>query len=194
VCRIDLRHLAATLEEMRMSSRASILLLAVAVLAPSAIAQAKDKPSSAALPSPSTITTEQFEALGPNDMIEVNGQRMAKQQFLTRVETAAVATQNKVPDAQAQAQARFEARRKAFLDDQQAKLNDAKGKAQAAAKPLLDQATAGRPANYDASVAQATALLKRAASASPSDAAEIESQAGALLKIIDPEAAKTLAK
>ncbi len=177
-----------------MSSKISILLLALAVLAPSAIAQAEDKPSSTAPPSPSTITKEQFETLGPNDIIEVNGQRMTKQQFLTQVETAAAAALKKGQDAQAQAKTRFEAKRKAFLDGEQAKLNDAKAKAQAAAKPLLDQATARRPANYDASVAQAIALLKRAATASPSDASEIESQASALLKIIDPEAAKTLAK
>jgi hypothetical protein len=177
-----------------MSPRASILLLALVVLAPSAIAQAEDKPNSTALPSPSTITKEQFEALGPNDIIEVNGQRMTKQQFLTQVETAAAAALKKAQDAQAQAKTRFEAKRKAFLDSEQAKLNDAKAKAQAAAKPLLDRAIAGRPANFDASVAKAQALLKRAATAPPSDAAEIESQASALLKILDPEAAKTLAK
>lgn len=178
-----------------MSSKVSILLLALAVLAPLAVAaQAEDKPSSTALPSSSTITKEQFEALGPNDMIEVNGQRMTKQQFLTQVESAAAATIKKIQDARAQAKTRFEAKRKAFLDGEQAKLNDANAKAQAAAKPLLDQATAGRPTNFDASVAQAQALLKRAATASPSDTAEIESQASALLKIIDPEAAKALAK
>jgi hypothetical protein len=176
-----------------MSPKVSIVLLAAAVLVPSAVA-AQAQANGNALPSPGTITKEQFEALRPNDMIEVNSQRMTKQQFQMQVESAAAATIKKIQDARAQAKTRFEAKRKAFLDGEQTKLNDASTKAQDAAKPLVDQATAGRPANFDASVAQAVALLKRAATASPSDAPEIESQASALLKIIDPEAAKTLVK
>jgi len=172
-----------------MSSKVSILLIAVAglgLVSSSVTAQAADNaPSSNALPSPTTTTKEQFEALGPNDMIEVNGQRMTKQQFWTQVEGAEAVVIKRILATRAQAKAQFEAKRKAFLDAQQVKLDDAKKNAQAAAKPLLNQATAGRPANFDATVAQGEALLDNAA-ATHNEGPEIEQQAAALMKILAP--------
>jgi hypothetical protein len=176
---------------MRMSRKLPILLLAAAFVGLVATAQAEDTGNSAL---PTSNLKEQFEALSLDAAIVVRGEKLTKREFLTRNTNAAAAMKKKIEDAQAQAKAQFEAKRKALLDSEQAKLDDANKKARAAAKKLLAEATAGHTPDYSARIQQATALLERAKTAQPEEAAQIESQAKELLKIIDPEAAKKLAQ
>jgi hypothetical protein len=176
-----------------MRAKVLIILLALAAILPSPVAaQQRDQPIGRTPPWPSTIVTkDQFEALGPDAMIEANGQRLTKQLFLQQNAAAAAAMAKRIPELKAEAKARFEARRKACLDAQQAKLDDARKKTLALANLFLDQAKAGRPANYDDLFQQGIALLHRAeANPPPSEAAEIEKQERELLKVLDPEAAK----
>jgi hypothetical protein len=179
---------------MRMLWKVAVLLPAAAVIGLLAEAKAEDGASgSSALPI-NNMTKEQFEALSPNATIVVRGESLTKQEFLARNSSAADAMNKKAEDARAQAKARFEAKRKAFLDGEQAKLDDANKQVETAAKKLLDQATAGRPPDYDSRIQQGAVLLERAKTARPDEAAEIESQASDLLKVLDPEATMNLAK
>jgi hypothetical protein len=179
--------------ELRMS-KVLILLLAVAVVAPADIAQAEDKSIVNPAPSMSTMTKEQFEALSPNATIEFNGQIMKKQEFVARNVSAATALKRKIEDARKETKTRFEAKRKAFLDGEQAKLDYANKQVWAAARKLQAQATAGRSGDLDARIQQAIALLERGKTAPASDAAQIESQERELLKVLDPGASKKLAQ
>jgi hypothetical protein len=171
-----------------------ILLGSVAFIPSAGVAQQQEPVVVARPPWPTTIVTkEQFEQLSPDAMIDVNGQRLTKRLFLQQNAAATDRVTKRITELQAEAQARFEARRKAFLDAEQAKLDESQKKTMAVAKVLFDQLKARRPANYDDLVKQGIALRQRAQANPPpneADAADIEKQGRELLKALDPESAK----
>jgi len=71
------------------------------------------------------MTSQIFEGLPADAMIEVNGQRMTKSEFIARRQTAILDAERKMREAAAHAATEFQVERKAFFASQEAKLKDA---------------------------------------------------------------------
>jgi hypothetical protein len=171
-------------------------IFAAIIVAGSLIAaQAQDKTSDGgAAPVGSMTAAQQFEALRSDATIAVNGERMTKREFMTRKARERAEMAEKLIDMQAESKALFEAKRRAFLATQQAKLDETNAVAQAAAQRLRAREAAARAQDYDARVQQGIELLKHAQTASPEELAQMQAQAREILKSVDPEAAKRLAQ
>src|SRR5215469_10732595 len=97
----------------------------------------EDKASSSSAIPGSALTREQFETLSPDAVIEIDGERISKREFIERRTKALEQAINKMREMRAKSEAEFEARRKAFLDAEQAKLGEANEKVQAEAERLV---------------------------------------------------------
>jgi hypothetical protein len=93
-----------------------------------AMASAEDKAGSVV--SIRGMPRQQFEALAPDVTIEVNGAQVTKREFMARRNQA-------IEEAKARAKTKFEARRKAFLDGERAKLEEANKKVRAEIDRLI---------------------------------------------------------
>lgn len=90
------------------------------------VAIADEKPADvAAAVSAKNLTREQFQALAPDAVIEINGERITKSAFQERNAKALEETAKQLPEIRAQSLAAFEARRKALLDKRAALLAEA---------------------------------------------------------------------
>jgi hypothetical protein len=74
------------------------------------------------------LTREQFQALAPDAVIEINGERITKGAFQARNVKAAEEAVKQLQDIRARALAAFEARRKALLDQRAAALAESNKK------------------------------------------------------------------
>jgi hypothetical protein len=102
------------------------------------VASAQDKAVSPSLAVSITgMTLETFEALAPDAMLEVKGERITKSEFIERRQSAIKETIRKIQERQAGTETEFQAHRKAFLDSQAAKLKEANAKAQTEADRLI---------------------------------------------------------
>ena len=146
------------------------------------LADAEEKanvPSSAVVAA--TLTRQQFEALPPTAMIEVDGQRMSKEEFLKRRLTDLNRAIKQMEDWKSRAEAEFAAYRKAFLDGEKAKLDEANKKVHAEVDRLLAADAAAHGPEWDARKKQAAALLTNSAAADPQQRSQLEKQAADLL-------------
>ena len=163
--------------------RYAFLAALIGALASAGMSAANAQGSAADMPvpSPSTITPQQFQALSPDAMIEVDGQRMSKRDFIASRLAAIREERAKMAEARAQAEASFERRRKAFLDQQNAELAQANQKVQAEIDRLRSADAAAHGPNWDARRKQAGDLLAQAAKTLPAERARLEKQASDLL-------------
>ncbi len=127
------------------------------------------------------LTREQFQALPPEAVIEINGERIAKSTFQARNRKAVEEAAKRLPELRARARAQSDARRKALLDERAAELAQANKKAEAEVARLVAADAARRGLNWEARKKQAADLLERAANASPIERSELEKQADELL-------------
>ena len=127
-------------------------------------------------------TPQQFEALPPDAMLEINGKQITKREFLTRHQQAYDAAIKKVQEARARAEAEFAAHRKAFLDAQEAKLKDNNQKVQVEIDRLIAADNAAHGPDWQARKKQAADLLGQAAKASsPEEREQLEKRAADLV-------------
>jgi hypothetical protein len=111
------------------------------------IAIAEEKPTAPAAVSAKDLTREQFQALPPNAVIEINGESITKSAFQARNIKAVEEAAKRLPELRARARAQSDARRKR--------------KKQAA--DLLEQAAKASPLERSELEKQADELLMRSA-------------------------------
>jgi hypothetical protein len=141
----------------------------------------KNPANTSAATSAGELTRDQFQALPPDATIEINGKRMTKSAFQESNAKAAQEAAQQLRDQRVRWQAAFEARRKALLDQQAARIADENKKVETElAKLVAADATAHGP-NWEERKKQAADLLGRAATASPLERSELEKQADDLL-------------
>jgi hypothetical protein len=160
---------------------------AALVLGLAAAAGAEDKASSSSAISANALTQEQFKALSPNAMIEIDGARMTKREFIDSRLKALEQAINKMRDARANTEAKFGAERKAFLDGESAKLEEANKKADAEIARLVAADGAAHGPNWEARKNEAAALLKQAATAPIDQRSQLEKKASDLLSSTGPQ-------
>ncbi len=141
---------------------------------------AAEKPVDAAI-SAKDLTREQFEALAPDAVIEINGERITKGEFQTRGRKAVEEAAKRLPELQARARAESEARRKALLDKRATALAEANKKVEAEAAKLTAADAAKHGPNWEARKKQAADLFEKAAKATPTERSELLKQAADLL-------------
>jgi hypothetical protein len=171
---------------MRMVMRSNAVLALIAVLGGYAVpARAEDQqvPTVAAA---SALTPQQFEALPPTAVIEIDGRRITKEMFLSRREAALDRTFNKMKAQRGRAASEFALARKA-MDGEKATLDEANRKVLAEVERLRSGDAERHGPNWDARREQAASLLKQAASADPLEQSRLEKQAADLL---DPASAR----
>ena len=161
--------------------RSNAVIALVTVLSGyAAPAHAEDQQLSTAAAA-SALTPQQFEALPPNAVIEVDGRRITKEVFLSRREAALNRAFDKMKAQRARAAAEFAAARKAFLDGETAARDEANKKVFAEMERLRAADAEQHGPNWDARREQAASLLTQAASTGPQEQARLEKQAADLL-------------
>jgi hypothetical protein len=127
-------------------------------------------------------TPQQFEALPPDAVLEINGKRITKRELLARKQQAYDAAMKKVQEAKARAEAGFAAHRKVFFDAQEAKLKENNQKVQAEIDRLVAADNAAHGPDWQARKKQAAELLQQAAKASsPREREQLEKRAADLV-------------
>jgi hypothetical protein len=164
-----------------------VSVAAALVLGWAGLAGAEDKASSSSVLPASALTPEQFKALPADAMIEIDGERMSKREFIERRRKALEQAVNKMQEMRAKAEVEFETRRKAFLDAEKAKLDEANKKVQAEAARLVAADAAAHRPNWEARKKEAAALLNEAATASASQRSQLEKKASDLLSSVSPQ-------
>ncbi|HEX4552566.1 MAG TPA: hypothetical protein VH249_01165 [Xanthobacteraceae bacterium] len=163
--------------------------LAVAVVMVAMLACVRPDPASAqgttagqapAAP-PATLTREQFEALAPTAIIEIDGKSISKQEFLTRRARELERAIEQADAMRSTSDAERETRRKAFIDGEKAKLAAANKAVQAEVDRLRSADAAAHGPDWDARRRQAAALLDDAAAADVLQRSRLEKQAADLL-------------
>jgi len=165
-----------------MRSNAVIALFAVLNCGHAASAQADDQPKSPSAPdSVAALTPQQFEALPPTAVIEVDGRRITKEVFLSRREAALNRAFDKMKAQRARAAAEFVAARNAFLDSEKTTRDEVNKKVFAEMQRLRSVDAEQHGPNWDARREPAASLLTQSASAGPQEQARLEKQAADLL-------------
>lgn len=178
-----------------MSAKIAILAIAIVAFGLSVTTKAEDRTSDNPVASSTSISAErQFEALSPDSVIVVGGERMIKREYLARQARLRAEMVQKTIDMGAAAKALLESKQHAFLVSERAKLEAENAIARAAAQQVRARELAARAPDYDARVQQAIQLLQRAEAASPSEIAQMQNEARDILKVLDPAAARKFAQ
>jgi hypothetical protein len=102
------------------------------------LASAEDKAgSTSSAVSITGMTRQTFEALAPEALIEVYGERMTKREFIVHHQSAIKERAQRLEESRARARTEFEANRKAFLDREKATLEEDNKKVQAEVARLV---------------------------------------------------------
>jgi len=145
-------------------------------------ANAQERPATAAAAiSAKDLTPEQFKALAPDAVIEINGERITKSAFQARNAKAIEEAAKQVQDLRTRLQTQFEARRKTLVEKQKAALAEANTKFEAEVNRLVAADAAAHGPNWEARKKQAAELLHRAENATPTERSALEKQAADLL-------------
>jgi hypothetical protein len=127
------------------------------------------------------LTREQFHALPPDAVIEINGEQITKSDFQARNRKALTEAVKQLHDNMARAQTTFEARRKALLDKRAGALAEVNKKVEAEIAKLVAADAAAHGPNWEARKKQAADLFDKAAKASALDRSALLKQAADLL-------------
>jgi hypothetical protein len=146
------------------------------------VATGQEKPANvAAAVSAKDLTREQFQALPPDAVIEINGERITKSAFQARNVKAVEEAAKRLPELRARARAEFEAQRKVLLDKRAAELAEGNKRIKEEVNRLVAADAAAHGPNWEARKKQAAELLDQAAKASPTERSALEKQAADLL-------------
>lgn len=159
---------------------------AALVLGLAAAASAEDKAGSSSAVSANALTREQFNSLPPDTVITIDGARVTKRAFIESRTKAAEQAINKMHNARAKIEASFAAQRKAFLDGETAKLEEANRTVEAEIARLVAADAAAHGPNWEARKNEAAALLKEAATAPPDRRSQLEKKASDMLSPTSP--------
>jgi hypothetical protein len=159
-----------------------IVSVAIMLLGSMAItAKPQERPATAPIPAQS-LSREQFIALPSDAVIEINGQRISKGEFLERNQKAVEEAAKKAAELRVRAENEFKAYRKSRLDQNKAALEEANKKVQAEVDRLVAADAAAHGSDWEARKKQAIELLNKASQASSAERAELAKQAIELLR------------
>jgi hypothetical protein len=127
------------------------------------------------------LTREQFQALPPDAVIDINGERITKTAFQARNVKAVEEAAKQLQNLRSRARAAFEAGRKAILDKRAAALADANKKVEAEIAKLVAADAATHGPNWEARKKQAADLFDKAAKATPTETSALYKQGADLL-------------
>jgi hypothetical protein len=127
------------------------------------------------------LTPQQFEALPPTAVIEIDGKPLTKAEFQARRELAIRRAFEAMKEKRSRVAAEFAAQRQTFLDQEKTTLDAANRKVQDEVDRLRAADAALHGPNWDARREQATALLKQASTAAPLEQSRLEKEAADLL-------------
>ena len=127
------------------------------------------------------LTPQQFEALPPTAIIEIDGKPLTKAEFQARREMAIRRAFEAMKEQRSRVAAEFAARRQTFLDQEKTRLDAANHKIQEEVDRLRAADAALHGPNWDARRDQAAALLKQASTAAPPEQSRLEKEAADLL-------------
>jgi hypothetical protein len=171
------------------------LLVAGFVSGWAATAGAEDRAGSASSAvSITDMTPEQFKALALDAMIDINGEHITKRAFLARRESTAAEVLRKMQRWKARAETEFEASRRAFLDREQAKLEEKNKRGREEANRLAVAYAAAQGTNWEARKKQAFELLDQAVKAEGEERAQLAKRAADLLAPVDSQQTPTGSK
>src|SRR5208283_4884073 len=105
-------------------------------------AEQKDGPSSVV--GARSLTREQFQALPLEAVIDIDGKRMTKRQFIEHRTRALEQALHAMPEKRARLESEFNARREAFLASENAKVREANRKVEAEIARLVAADAAAR--------------------------------------------------
>jgi hypothetical protein len=145
------------------------------------VAVAEEKPTAPAAVSAKDLTSEQFQALPADAVIEINGESITKSAFQARNIKAVEEAVKRLPELRARVRTESNAQRKALLDKRAAELAEANTKAEAEVAKLVAADAAKHGPNWEARKKQAADLLEKAAKATPTERSELLRQAANLL-------------
>ncbi len=151
-----------------------------------ATAGAEDKASSSTIRA-SALTREQFKALSPDATIEINGEQISKREFTERRTNALERAISEMREMKAKAEAEFAAQRRAFLEAERAKLEEANKRVEVEIARLVAADAAAHGSNWEARKSEAAALLKEAATAPFNQRSQLEKRASDLLSSNTPQ-------
>jgi len=127
------------------------------------------------------LTKEQFVALPPEAVIDFDGRRMTKRNFIRERAREAEQAGHQMRLAKVEARHEFERRRAAFLADERAKLEAANREVRAEVNRLIAAENAVHGANWQNRKRQAAVLLAEAAKAPTERRLDLEKRAAGLL-------------
>jgi hypothetical protein len=161
--------------------RRTMVVSAALILGCVAIAGVEARADSSSPTPASALTREQFVALPPDAVIEVDGGQMTKREFIERRTKAVEQARRDAHEARTKAEAEIEARRKEFLAAEKAKLEEANKKVDTEIARLVGVDSAAHGPNWGARKTEATALLKEAETGPPDQRSQLEKKASELL-------------
>lgn len=143
-------------------------------------AQKKPAKATSAIPA-QKLSPKQFMALKPNAVIDFGSERITKAEFLARRNRELEQVAKAINEAKARSQSQFEARRKALLDAEKAKLAETNKKVEAEVASLSAADAAAHGPNWETRRRQAADLLTKAGTATPEERSALLKQAADLL-------------
>ena len=164
-----------------MRKNAVTALIAAVACGFAALAHADEQTRASTPAAAAALPLQQFEALPPSAVIEVDGQKITKAEFQTQREAALKRAFEEMKAGRSRAAAEFAAKRKAFLDGEKATLDTANKQVLAEVDRLRSTDAASHGPDWDARREQAAALLKQAATAEPTERSRLEKDADDLL-------------
>lgn len=144
-------------------------------------AHAEDQAGRAGPIAAQDLTPQQFEALPPTAIIEIDGKPLTKAEFQARRQMAIRRAFEAMKEQRSRIAAEFAAQRQAFLDQEKTRLDAANRKVQEEVDRLRAADAALHGPNWDARRDQAAALLKQASTAAPPEQSRLEKEAADLL-------------
>jgi hypothetical protein len=158
-----------------------IVPVAITLLGSMAItAKPQEKPATAPIPAQS-LSREQFKALPSDALIEINGQRMSKGEFLERNRNAIEEAAKKAAELRVRSENEFKAYRKSRLEQDTAALEEANKKVQTEVGRRVAADIAAHGSDWEARKKQAIELLNKASQASSAERAQLVKQTIELL-------------
>jgi hypothetical protein len=171
------------MEADRYMIRTSTALTVSALLCAWALpASAEETTRNAPVFSVTMPTPQQFDAMPPDAVLDINGKPVTKRELLARKQQTYDATMKRAQVARERAEAEFAAHRKAVLDAQEAKLKENNQQVQAEIGRLVAADNAAHGPDWQARRKRAADLLQQAAKASsPQERERLETRAADLV-------------
>jgi hypothetical protein len=147
-----------------------------------AITGAEDKPATVSPSASGFPTKEQFEAMPPDTVLQIGTRRITKREWLAERKAAFERAMKAYKLNIQKLQAEFQAKRRAFKEQQRAELDAANRKIAPEVERLRKIADEARGPNFQARLKEANELLEKKKTATEAEMSELNARARKLLE------------